>query len=205
MVVNNGEIILLSANILKIFSKDIRKVTIKDPSENMIWYTYLVNICDSLKPYLLHENNTKLQSKAIFYINIKLEILSFEEYTTLDQPELYDKTINFIALLLKDYYFYFIDITWVKYILLYYLDSSCYNFKEIKMPILSRELIDYLFNKILDKLSTSLDPGNPIGLEYGNSIQERFTQQNLSSFHTQSKIGTEIKNIVLLSLKLLWN
>lgn len=128
--------------------------------------------------------------------------------TSIDNTELYNKIIDFVDLLLRDYYFLIIDITWVKYILLYYLDPSCHNF-QFETPIISNELVDFLFNKILDKLFTSLDPGNPIGLEYGNSIQEGFTQQSLSSFHTQSKVGTEItkhgttefKTIVELSKK----
>lgn len=44
----------------------------------MTWYNELNEIYNSLKPYLLYESNTKLQTEAIFYVNIEMEMLSFK-------------------------------------------------------------------------------------------------------------------------------
>ncbi|AAG02927.1 putative RNA polymerase largest subunit [Betaentomopoxvirus amoorei] len=185
----NNDIIWYNTNHIKMTGGDISKVEILTPSLEMVNYTLIKEIYNENKKYLLTNFNTEINKEFIFPINIKLEIQSFYNkkstpISDIDALKLIDEFIEYVYI---NIYFYNITIDWFKYILYTYLDRNTvekYNKKY------SKELLNYIINKIKLKLLNSLNPGYPIGLEYANNIQEKFTQQSLSSFHTTKKSGT---------------
>ncbi|CCU55520.1 RNA polymerase RPO147 [Adoxophyes honmai entomopoxvirus 'L'] len=185
----NDDIIWYNTNHIKMIGGDISKVEILKPTMSMINYGLIKSIYDENKKYFLSNFCTEINKEFIFPINIKLEIQSFYSIdntpiTDIDVLRIIDDFIEYVYI---NIYFYNIDITWFKYILYTYLDR---NTIEKYNKIFSKEIIMYIINKIKMKLLNSLNPGYPIGLEYANNIQEKFTQQSLSSFHTTKKSGT---------------
>jgi hypothetical protein len=187
-VVLNNDIVWHNTNYIKMMGCDISKVELLEPNVNMINYNLINNIYIKNKKYLLSNFRTYINKEFIFPINIKLEIQSFRsnQLTKISNDKMLDIINNFIDLIYLEIYFYNQDMTWFRYILLSYLDK--YTVEKLNNTF-SEELIHFIINKIKLKLNNSLNPGYPIGLEYANNIQEKFTQQSLSSFHTTKKSG----------------
>ncbi|CCU55824.1 RNA polymerase RPO147 [Choristoneura biennis entomopoxvirus] len=185
----NNDIVWYNTNHIKMTGGDISKVEILNPTLQMINYIEIKAMYDKNKKYLLNNFCTEINREFIFPINIKLEIQSFysKDNTPISNKDALKIIDDFIEYTYINIYFCNIDITWFKYILYTYLDR---NTVEKYNKIYSEELILYVINKIKLKLLNSLNPGYPIGLEYANNIQEKFTQQSLSSFHTTKKSGT---------------
>ncbi|CCU56124.1 RNA polymerase RPO147 [Choristoneura rosaceana entomopoxvirus 'L'] len=185
----NNDVVWYNTNHIKMTGGDISKVEILNPSLQMINYIEIKEMYDKNKKYLLNNFCTEINREFIFPINIKLEIQSFysKDNTPISSKDALKIIDDFIEYIYINIYFCNIDITWFKYILYTYLDR---NTVEKYNKIYSEELILYVINKIKLKLLNSLNPGYPIGLEYANNIQEKFTQQSLSSFHTTKKSGT---------------
>ncbi|BAO49590.1 putative RNA polymerase largest subunit [Alphaentomopoxvirus acuprea] len=185
----HNTVVWQNANYLKMLGSDIVRVNILEPDDNMENYNIIKKLYDDNKKYLLSDNFTRINKEFLFPINIKLEIQSYKSkiINDLSAKDLSNKIEKFINYIHLNIYFYLIDLTWFKYILYTYLDK--FTIKRFK-NIYSAELIDYILDKIKLKLYNSLSPGYTIGLEYAHNIQEKFTQQSLSSFHTTKKSGT---------------
>ncbi|CCU56442.1 RNA polymerase RPO147 [Mythimna separata entomopoxvirus 'L'] len=185
----NNDIIWYNTNHIKMVGGDISKIEILKPSLEMVNYSIINKLYNDNKKYLLNNFGTEINKEFIFPVNIKLELQSFYSKinTPISETEALKIIDEFIEYVYVNIYFYNIDMTWFKYTLYTYMDRSTiekYN------KIYSKEIINYVINKIKLKLLNSLNPGYPIGLEYANNIQEKFTQQSLSSFHTTKKSGT---------------
>lgn len=188
-VVLNNDIIWFNTNYIKMLGADISKIEILLPNVDMENYELISILYNNNKKYLISNFCTHINKEWIFPINIKLKIQSFysEKYSDMSNNEKLKLIDEFTEDILLNIFFYNIDMVWFKYILLTYLDK--YTLTRFNKQH-SKELIEYIFKEIKLKLNNSLSPGYAIGLEYANNIQEKFTQQSLSSFHTTRKSGT---------------
>lgn len=203
-ITSTKKIINFNPNGLKISQADMSKVDIYYPNQNMIWYDKINQIFNlHIKPYLLINNNTCIIKELDFFINIRSEILIYyyknknkNKNTKINKSDIYDTIINFYEQIKIQYFYMLAKIDYILYILLIYFDPSGYIYKDNNIPgikyILNINLINYIFDKIIFKLNYSLSPGTPIGYQNAHTIQEKFTQQSLSSFHSSSKSGNNI-------------
>lgn len=189
--------IIQNANFLRISGEDIVRVKILYPDNNpeTFWDELQLQIFNKIKKYLIYNNRSQVIKEFIFYINIEGEIATFNNKYQYDEikPEDGLKHLNVIFKDIERYYFDTLDLNFVYYILLSYL-----NPKRIK---LSSELLNHIHEEIIYKINYSLSDGVPIGSEYGNSIQESCTQQTLSSIHTVTKAGQVVTEDALSRLK----
>lgn len=209
---SNKHIINFNPNFLKISVEDSSRVSIILPSKDLVWYTdieYIFN--NNIKEYIIQKHINKsinVVSELDFYVNIYTEIMVYY-YKAKDKKKKYvidykknKKMIyEFCNMIKEKYYFYLNDISYVTYILLLYFDPSGKMFlnnnknnnKNNINDYLTDELLNIIFNKIIFKLDYSLSPGTMFGYEIANTIQEKFTQQSLSSFHTTTKAGSNVQ------------
>jgi len=209
MVTLNDTIVMHNTNYIKMMGGDIVRIPILSPNKQMIFYEYILPIYTSkIKYNLIYDNQTKVNDEIIFPINMYLTIGSYNSTkgTTISSEDIYTKIYAFIDEISTEYYFNLIDMTWMEYTLLTYLDPYILNKYHTDITV---EMIEYILDKIKFKLYKSLSPGIAIGLEYSHNIQEKFTQQSLSAFHTTKKSGAtatqvgfgEFKDTVELSKK----
>lgn len=183
-VVNFNEMIIPFANFLKISGSDICKVKIITPNKNQYWYNHILKLYNSIKPYLIYNLHSEMIEYLIFYINIEGDIDTFNNtynYKKINEKIAYDLILEFYNEIIRINYYYIQETEGILYILLTYFDPN--------RTYLSRELLNYIFNKIKLVIRYSLSAGTVIGYDYGHTIQENFTQQTLSSFHTSTKAG----------------
>lgn len=137
-----------------------------------------------------------------FCININKEILSFDNNSEDEIIDGLDKISEFVNYIIKVYFFYCLDDSWIKYCLTYFDPGRLRTFGKK----LNDNLMNYIFDKIKFILETSISPGTPIGVEVATNLQENFTQQSLSSFHTTDiKEDNRLNNQVQESLKNMQN
>lgn len=205
-IVNYKNIILPSANFLKISGEDICRVNILKPYEpkndegSNVWLDLEKKIYAGIKQFLRYNNGKQIIDYFIFYINIEGEIGSYLNLKNNNVPG-ENKVLNIEEALteitkfynfLKSYYFYIIKTDFILHTLLTYLNPL--RIKEVYDKDVTKGLFNHIITKIKYLLRYSLSPGQPIGSEYAHSIQETITQQTLSSFHTVTKGGVEVGN-----------
>ncbi|QKE44552.1 putative RNA polymerase 147 kDa subunit [Yalta virus] len=204
-LVSNKHIINFNTNFLKISMEDTARVKIYLPNKNMIWYDFILTFFNTnIKNYMIQKLGSTITiiEEVDFFVNIYSEIMTYY-YTNKDKKTiktdpniLKQKILDFYCLISKKYFFDLNDLSYILYILLIYFDPSAYvlNKPDENISIwLTEELLDIVFDKIIFKLKYSLSPGTMLGYEIANTIQERFTQQSLSSFHATTKAGSNVE------------
>lgn len=195
MVILNNRVISHNYNFIKIMGSNTSKVQIIYPDKKMSNYNIIKKLFDNLKPYLIYDNGKKLIKEIIFPINIKIFLESYiqnKDEKEISDLNLQNKIDTFVLQIQIKIYLYLTNLEWLSYILFVYLNKLYLSSINKK---LTYELVDYILDKIQFKLYTSINAGYPIGLEYAHNIQEKFTQQSLSSFHTHRKSGVQAKKL----------
>jgi DNA-directed RNA polymerase beta' subunit len=214
-VVSCKHIINFNPNFLKISAGDIIKVNLVLPNKKLIWYKTIKEIFDTNIREFLYKNKSKsiiIKKQVSFYINIKSEILMYYYKNINTNPNTklvvnhdknFSKINNFYKYINTKYYFNLNELSYVLYLFLIYFDPSEYVFELDDVLKLDKtnsisnyftdELLNIVFDKILFKLNYSLSPGFMFGYYIGNTLQERFTQQTLSSFHATTKGGGSVQ------------
>jgi DNA-directed RNA polymerase beta' subunit len=210
MVILNKRVVLNNYNFIKILGSDSSRTLIILPNDKMTNYKIIKNLFDNnIKLHMVYNFGKKIMKDIIFPINIQLFLESYihkEGEVEISNYDLLKKIDDFILKCQTDIYIYLGNLNWLLYTLYTYFDL--YYLTSINKK-LTNEITDFILNKIYFKLITSINAGYPIGLEYAHNIQEKFTQQSLSSFHTSKKSGeqqlkigfTEFKDTVELSKK----
>jgi DNA-directed RNA polymerase beta' subunit len=204
-LVSNKHIINFNTNFLKISMEDTARVKIYLPTKDMIWFEDINNIFEkSIKRYIIQKlgSNINILEEVDFYLNMYSEVMTYyyskqnKKNIQVDYDKNKQKIYDFYSLIQRKYFFELNDLSYILYILLLYFDPSGYVFFKPDHEIgkfITEELLDQTFNKIIFKLKYSLSPGTMLGYEIANTIQERFTQQSLSSFHATTKAGSNVE------------
>lgn len=195
MVILNKRVVMHNYNFIKIMGADMSKIQILYPDKKMSNYSIIKTLFDDLKPYCVYDYGKKIMSEIVFPINIKMFLESYEQNEK--EQEISDlivqnKIESFVLKIQIKIYLYLGNLEWLSYTLYTYLNKLYLSSID---KILTQELVDFILNKIYFKLYTSINAGYPIGLEYAHNIQEKFTQQSLSSFHTHRKSGVQAKKL----------
>lgn len=204
-LVSNKHIINFNTNYLKISMEDTSRVKIYLPNKNMIWYDNISSFFSSnIKPFMIQKfgSSVTIIEEVDFFVNMYSEIMTYY-YTNKNKKPiktehnvLKKKIIEFYNSINKKYFFDLNDLSYVLYILLIYFDPSGFVFNKPDESVgewITEELLDSIFSKIIFKLKYSLSPGTMLGYEIANTLQERFTQQSLSSFHATTKSGSNVE------------
>lgn len=206
-LVTNKYILNCNPNFLKISPKDMARVDIILPHKKMIWYNEISDIFNQhLKKYIIQKNlskNLEVISEVDFYVNLVSEIMTYyyeaknlKKKYVIHHEQNKQKIYDFYNLIEEQYYFKLNDLSYILYVFLIYFDPSGLIFSDYESDVsnyFSDELLTIIFNKIIDKLRYSLSPGYAMGYDIANTIQEKFTQQSLSSFHTTTKAGSNVQ------------
>lgn len=204
-IVSNKHIINFNTNFLKISMEDTARVKIYLPNKKLFWYNDINTLFEkNIKQYILQKigNMVDVIEEVDFFLNMYSEVMTYY-YSNKHRTNVninYDKNKNkifdFYNLIQVKYFFNLNDLSYILYILLIYFDPSGFIFFKPDEKIgkyITEELLDQIFDKIIFKLKYSLSPGIMIGYEIANTIQERFTQQSLSSFHAITKAGSNVE------------
>lgn len=200
-IVSNKNIINFNPNFLKISCGDMNKIKIILPNKKLIWYKELDKIFkEKIKDYILVKyDKSNLITQVDFYIDLPSMIKIYyyknkNEEISINHENNFKKIHSFYNMIKEKYYFNLNDISYVLYILLLYFDPSGYVFNDKNINLyFSNQLLDDVFEKILFKLNYSLNPGSLFGYQIAHTLQERFTQQTLSSFHSTTKAGSNVQ------------
>lgn len=203
-IVSTKHFINFNPNFLKISVGDIVKVKLILPNKNFVWYNEIKTLFDKNIRDYIYQNKSKsviIKPSVSFYINLKSEIYIY--YYKMKESNIklnvnhnknLEKIKQFYTKINNQFYFNLNEISYVLYLFLTYLDPSGYALENDEISnYFSDDLLNILFDKILFKLKYSLSPGFMFGYYIGNTLQERFTQQTLSSFHTTTKSGSSVQ------------
>lgn len=204
---NNKHIISFNPYFLKISMADMCKVEFVLPNSAFIWNGEIKQLFDEkLLKFIIHkkfDNSLDVVKEVDFYINFYAEMLIYyfrkkkeNAKIIVNSTENLKLIKSFYNLIYEKYYFALNDISYVLYILLTYLDPSGFIFR-LEAPdigsYIGKELLEHIFQKITILLKHSLSSGTQIGYQIANTLQERLTQQSLSSFHTTTKSGNKVE------------
>ncbi|AAC97832.1 ORF MSV043 putative RNA polymerase largest subunit RPO147 homolog (vaccinia J6R), similar to SW:P20504 [Melanoplus sanguinipes entomopoxvirus] len=206
----NNYVIWQNPNYYRMIGGDMSRINILLPNNKMHNYNEIMEIYNIIKIYLVGESFTSITKETVFPINIQAEIQSYiidnDNSQELSNDELINIINEYVEKVKVESFFYTQKMDIFKYVLMTYLDRYTVESYNKKLTSL---LVSYIFDKINIKLLCSMSPGYAIGFEYAHTIQEKFTQQALSAFHTSKKSGavaiqlgfTEFKDTVELSKK----
>lgn len=209
-VVSRKHIIDFNTNFLKISMADISYVQLILPNKELVWENEIKKIFETSLRKNIHQflinRNYGIVKEVIFYVNM-FSIISNYYYESkslnlkhkpINEKENLTYITDFVKMLTVRYFFNLNDTSLILYVLLTYFDPSGFIFKqklnEDVSSCLTKDLIYIVFEKIIYKLNFSLSPGERFGSQIAHTIQEKNTQQTLSSFHTTTKAGATIDN-----------
>lgn len=192
----------------KISVSEMSKIKIIYPSKEMIWYEKINNIFQKhIFQFLLIKNvkSYYILKEIDFVLNLSTEIKTFyyknkNKKLKPDHENNYNFILDMHEYIEKQYFFNLNNLNILLYVFLIYFDPSGFIFQNdshISKVNISNfftiELLKLCFEKIIFKLKYSLSPGYSFGYEISHTIQERITQQNLSSFQTTTKVNSIIE------------
>jgi len=205
-LVSNKHIINFNTNFLKISLEDSARVKICLPNKNMTWFDEINDLFkNSIKDYIVQKTGPgtiTILEEVDFFLNIYSEIMTYYYSNKNKKTSIIDIKKNkkdieeFCQLISKKYFFELNDMSYILYVLYIYFDPSAYIYNKENENIslwLNSEILNIVLDKIIFKLKYSLSPGMMLGYEIANTIQERFTQQSLSSFHATTKAGSNVE------------
>lgn len=200
-IVSKKNIINFNPNFLKVSCADMNKIKIALPNKKLIWYEEINDIFKKhIKEYILVKyDKSQLITQVDFYVELDSLIKMYyykkkEEKLIVNHINNFKKIKAFYNMINERYYFNLNNIYYVLYILLFYFDPSGYIFENEKISnYFTDELLTNICDKIIFKLNYSLSPGTMFGYQIAHTLQERFTQQTLSSFHSTTKAGSNVQ------------
>lgn len=206
-MVSQKHIIQPNPNFLKISMEDTARVDLYLPKKEMIWFKEIKDLFEEkVRPYFIQKKvgHIGYVKEVDFFLNMYSEVMTNYHTTknkdikTINPKQLYDNILYFYNEMNLRFFFKLNETSIVLYTLLTYLDpsGSVYENEDVGRTI-TLSFFEDICEKITNKLLYSFNKGMMFGYEIANTLQERFTQQTLSSFHATTKSGSNVERGIL--------